>query len=73
MRKGRRGGGRRKGGGERTISDYIANHIDEIFLVLGLAIVFPEQSSEMSQDGVGLGEDLAVELYDGNVGCWVHG
>lgn len=63
------GGG---GVGRHTIGDDIADHIHEILLLLVRAIILAQQPREMSEDGIALRQDLAVELDDGDIGGGVQ-
>lgn len=54
-----------------TISDDIANHIREILLLFVRPVVLSQQPRKVSEDGVALRQNLAVELDDRDVGGWV--
>ncbi len=57
---------------KHTINDDIANHIHEILLLFVRAVVLSQQPREVSEDGVALRQDLAVELDDGDFGGGVQ-
>jgi hypothetical protein len=55
-----------------TIGDDIANHIHEVLLLFVRAVILSQQPGKMSEDGIALRQDLAVELHDWDVGGGVQ-
>lgn len=47
-----------------TVGPDITNHIGQILLLLGLAVILSQLACEVTQDGVALRQNLSIELDD---------